>query len=67
MVISEVKDYYEEHFEPECKYKDKCTGKNIIKCNRCKHNKNRNYFEPIIIKIGIILNQYVLHQNHGNQ
>jgi len=32
--------------EVECPYKDVCTSY-PHKCSRCKHNRRRDYFEPV--------------------
>jgi hypothetical protein len=39
--------FYTNVFEPNCAYKDRCIDKGV-KCNTCKHNNNRSYYEPKI-------------------
>ena len=41
----DIKDFGD-FFTPDCPYADKCTSKGI-RCGSCKHNKKRDYYEPI--------------------
>lgn len=34
-----------DYFKPDCPYEKECTSKGI-KCNSCKHNKKKDYYEP---------------------